>query len=251
VSDLRFTTIGGPTMLIEALGLRVLTDPTFDRAGEYPLPGRVLTKLAGPAIPPEKIGPIDLVLLSHDQHPDNLDGAGREMLARVPLVITTKSGAQRLGKGVIGLSPGEACTFTIHGVRVRVIATPARHGPPDSEPLVGDVIGFLLLIGDESPIYISGDTVLYEALDEVPRYAKPSIGILHMGRASTRGMVLTMSAAEAADLAARWNLEHVVPVHYEGWAHFTEESVEAKKAFAASAFAGQVHWLEAGIPTSL
>lgn len=59
------TLIGGPTVLIEIDGFRLLTDPTFDPPGEYE-GAVVLRKLAGPAVPAADIGAVDAVLLSHD-----------------------------------------------------------------------------------------------------------------------------------------------------------------------------------------
>jgi L-ascorbate metabolism protein UlaG (beta-lactamase superfamily) len=72
---MRLTHIGGPTGLIEAAGWRILTDPTFDPPGQqYPFgAGATTTKVSGPAIAATDIGPIDAVLLSRDQHSDNLD----------------------------------------------------------------------------------------------------------------------------------------------------------------------------------
>src|SRR5271168_3151796 len=96
---------GGPTVLIELGGLRLLTDPTFDAPGEYPLPGRTLRKTAPASIEVADLGPIDAVLLSHDEHPDNLDNAGRALLDTVPVVFTTESGAGRLGGNARGLAP--------------------------------------------------------------------------------------------------------------------------------------------------
>jgi L-ascorbate metabolism protein UlaG (beta-lactamase superfamily) len=83
--------VGGPTALVEVGGLRLLTDPTFDPPGEHPVGDRVLVKTAGPAVGPEGLGDVDAVLLSHDQHPDNLDTLGRDLLTRVPLVLSTAS----------------------------------------------------------------------------------------------------------------------------------------------------------------
>ena len=40
---------------------------------------------------------LSLVLVSHDNHPDNLDDRGRALALAAPLVLTTRSGAGRLG----------------------------------------------------------------------------------------------------------------------------------------------------------
>ncbi len=92
--------IGGPTALPEIGGLRLLTDPAFDAPGPVPSGDRTLTKTTGPAVAAEEIGPIDAVLLSHDQHGDNLDRSGRALLAHAGGVQTTPEGADRLGRGV-------------------------------------------------------------------------------------------------------------------------------------------------------
>jgi L-ascorbate metabolism protein UlaG (beta-lactamase superfamily) len=98
--------VGGPTAVLEYGGLRFLTDPTFDPPGTYErAPRPTLTKTAGPAVGPEEVGAIDAVLLSHDHHDDNLDGAGRDFLPRAARVLTTVAGAERLGGNAIGLEP--------------------------------------------------------------------------------------------------------------------------------------------------
>jgi hypothetical protein len=56
-----------------------------------------LTKTSGPVLAPAALGPVDAVLLSHDQHPDNLDRLGRDHLAGVPPVLSTASAKTRLG----------------------------------------------------------------------------------------------------------------------------------------------------------
>jgi L-ascorbate metabolism protein UlaG (beta-lactamase superfamily) len=65
--------LGGPTALLELGGLRLLTDPTFDPPGDYPIGNRSLRKTIGAVASPDDVGRVDAVLLSHDQHPDNLD----------------------------------------------------------------------------------------------------------------------------------------------------------------------------------
>ena len=90
------TLIGGPTLLIELAGMRLLTDPTFDPPGDYASGSLTLHKSAGPALSADEIGPIDAVLLSHDQHADNLDPAGRAFLGRSAVTLSTPVAAGRL-----------------------------------------------------------------------------------------------------------------------------------------------------------
>lgn len=131
-----FTLIGGPTLLIEFGGVRLLTDPTFDPPGLYQERPVRFEKTSGPAIEADRIGRVDAVLLSHDQHFDNLDLSGRAFLPRAAEVFTTASGAGRLGEGVIGPTPFETRPLQSNP-DVTVTATPARHGPIGIEPISG------------------------------------------------------------------------------------------------------------------
>jgi len=144
VSSVCICLLAGPTALLEVGGLRLLTDPTFDPPGEYPLPGgRVLVKTASAALSPDALGPIDAVLLSHDQHPDNLDRSGRALLARVPLILTTAEAAGRLGGHAHGLHVWETIELARpDGRPLRVIGVQALHGPPGAEAYAGIVTAF-------------------------------------------------------------------------------------------------------------
>ena len=81
--------LDGPTVVIHLAGVTFLVDPTFDAAQEYPIGSRALRKTTDATWHPDQVGPVDAVLLSHDQHPDNLDHGGRAHLATVPLTLTT------------------------------------------------------------------------------------------------------------------------------------------------------------------
>ena len=141
MKPLRITLIGGPTALIEVDGFRLLTDPTFDAPGAYQLPHVTLEKLSGPALGAEAIGEVDAVLLSHDQHADNLDHSGKAFLAQVKRVLTTVVGAK--GAKV----SRSACRSASRRVRCTTsmpcavqpcsseTATPMRRSPTSSPPM--------------------------------------------------------------------------------------------------------------------
>jgi len=251
----RITLVGGPTALIEIAGFRLLTDPTFDAPGDYRMPHVTLTKTSRPALTPQEIGQIDAVLLSHDQHADNLDNAGRAFLATCRCVLTTGAGAKRLKGGAQGLAPWQTRQLTKpDGSALQVTATPARHGPAGIEPLSGDVIGFVLAADDQRvrPIYITGDTVWYHGVAEVARRFKVGIVLLFAGSAQTRGPFhLTMDTNDAIETAHAFQDAVIVPVHCEGWAHFTQTCDDIETSFNALGLGSRLRRLKRGVATTI
>lgn len=247
---LRITLIGGPTALIEIDGFRLLTDPTFDPPGDYPLPHVVLHKHTGPALGPDAIGEIDAVLLSHDQHADNLDHAGRAYLPRAARVFTTEIGAQRLGSHVEGLAPWQSVDLrTAEGRVMRITAAPARHGPAGIEPLAGEVIGFVLSSPSElfRPIYLTGDTVYYDGVAEVARRFDVGVVLPFAGAAQTRGPFhLTMDTNDVIETARTFARANIVPLHAEGWAHFRQNQQDLRTSFDTLGFADRLILLPPG-----
>jgi L-ascorbate metabolism protein UlaG (beta-lactamase superfamily) len=251
----RMTLAGGPTALIEVAGFRLLTDPTFDAPAEYRLAHVVLRKIAGPAVAADQIGPIDAVLLSHDQHADNLDTSGRDFLAKAGRVLTTVAGAKRLGGNAEGLAPWDATELRgPDGRTLRVTATPARHGPAGIEPLSGDVVGFVLTFddGQTRPIYITGDTVWFDGVAEVARRFGAGIVLLFAGAAKTRGAFhLTMDVNDAIETAHAFPDALIVPVHCDGWAHFTQTRDDIETSFKTLGLAARLRLLAPGVTTEI
>jgi L-ascorbate metabolism protein UlaG (beta-lactamase superfamily) len=232
-------------------GIRLLTDPTFDPSGsEYATAAYTLSKTAGPALDPDSLGPIDAVLLSHDHHFDNLDRAGRSFLSKARLVITTLEGANRLGGNAVGLAPWQHVTVPIGNQEgLSVTGTPARHGPADADR--GPVIGFVLQrAGTTGPaIYNSGDTVFFAGVREtLQRFSNIRAAILFMGAAKVPALPwhITFTADEAIGVAEALPNAAIIPVHYEGWKHFTESRMDIDQTFAVAGLGNRLLWLTAG-----
>ena len=253
---MRLTHIGGPTVLVELAGLRLLTDPTFDPAGRsYRFGwGTGSRKLAGPALAAGDLGPIDAVLLTHDHHEDNLDPAGRALLPSAGVVVTTASGAERLGGGARGLREWETTRIAApDGAALEITATPCRHGPRFSRPIVGDVIGFALRWDgqEHGVLWITGDTVLYDGVREVAERLQVDIVLLHLGgvRFPISGPArYTMTAQDAVELCGLARPRTAIPIHYEGWKHFRQGREEIERVFARAPedVRGRIRWLPMG-----
>jgi L-ascorbate metabolism protein UlaG (beta-lactamase superfamily) len=251
----RIELIGGPTALLELGGLRLLTDPTFDPPGDHPSGTRVLTKTTGPSRTRDQLGPVDAVLLSHDQHPDNLDDLGREVVRDAPLTVSTTTAAERVEGAVTGLGPWTHLTIPRpDGGELRIHAVPAQHGPDGMEASSGPVIGFVLA-GDGLPtVYVSGDNASLRVVEEVAENLGPiDVALLFAGAARTARLdaFLTLTADKAARAAALLGDAVVVPVHAEGWAHFTQGQDDVRDAFAAHGLSDRLRLLRPGESVTL
>ncbi|MGV1049307.1 MAG: MBL fold metallo-hydrolase [Solirubrobacterales bacterium] len=277
--EARLTHIGGPTVLIEVGGWRLLTDPTFDPAGgRYRFGwGTGSEKLSAPAIGPEQIGAIDAVLLSHDHHEDNLDAAGRALLPNATTIVTTVPGAKRLaadpvvgggpagtaggasGPGIRGLAAWDTIRLEAPGKpAIEIVATPCRHGPPLTHPIVGEVVGFALTWEGQAhgALWISGDTVLYEGVREVADRLDVGTALIHLGGVQfpiSGPLRYTMTGADAAELCGRIRPHVAIPIHYEGWKHFREgrEGVERDLDAAPDDVRARFRWLPIGAATAV
>ena len=232
-----FTLVGGPTAVFEHAGLRWMTDPAFSPPGDFDH----LTKLTGPALEPDAVDDIDVVLLSHDHHADNLDPGGREFLPRAGRVLTTAAGAERLGGNAIGLEPWSSVEVEAPGggPAVTVTAVPAQHGPDGTDHITGPVIGFVLSAPGTDTVYVSGDNASLDVVRRVAERAGPiDVAVLFAGAVQIAqrfdGAYLTLSSDRAAEAAKILGARLVVPVHFEGWQHFTQGADALRAAFAGN-----------------
>ncbi|MFE9580408.1 MBL fold metallo-hydrolase [Nocardia sp. NPDC006044] len=222
VTTLELLHIGGPTIRFGYGDLVWLTDPTFDEPGDYVGGGGItLAKLTGPAVAAADLGRVDVVLLSHDQHPDNLDRSGREFLAGVETVLSTPDAAGRV-EGVRGLANWESIRLGA----VTVTAVPALHGPDGCEPLTGVVTGFVLQADGLPTVYVSGDNASVDYVQRIAdRVGRLDLAILNVGAANADRFGdsdMTLNGRTAVRASHALGDALVVPVHAEGWAHFSE-----------------------------
>ncbi|KAF2658849.1 putative Zn-dependent hydrolases of the beta-lactamase protein [Lophiostoma macrostomum CBS 122681] len=257
MSTLSVTHIGTATALLTLDStIHVLTDPFFSPpTSTFPVSAtEVLKNPEPPALSLSSLPPIAAVLLSHEDHPDNLDPLGRQLLDG-RRVLTTIDGANKLAPrpGVKGLQPWETTTVTLEGKEFSVTATPCEHLPG------GECIGFILSSStfgttDDKPnvIYFSGDTVYIPALASTIRERyHVVVALLNLGAATFDlpghgEMMITMDGKQAARLVKEIGAEVVVPMHFESWAHFTQGKSELERVFEEEGVHERVRWLVPG-----
>ncbi|HWH93374.1 MAG TPA: MBL fold metallo-hydrolase [Baekduia sp.] len=155
---MRLTWLGHATILLEASGTRILTDPV--------LRGRVAHLVRHGPVPPVPTG-LDAVLLSH-LHRDHADVPTLRRIEQHVPVIGPGGTATALRRArrtkVLEVTVGDVIDLASD---VRVRAVPARHdvrrspvGGADSEAL-----GFV--VEGRSRVYFAGDTDLFDGMADV------------------------------------------------------------------------------------
>ncbi|MDG5804229.1 MBL fold metallo-hydrolase [Streptomyces ossamyceticus] len=214
------------------------------------MPGGRLTKTAPSSVTPADLGRVDAVLLSHDEHPDNLDRSGRALLADVPVTLTTTGGAGRLGGTARGLAPWESAELRRpDGGTVTVTATPALHGPEALgkravEAVSGEVIGFVLTAPDLPAVHVTGDNASLTVVKEIAERLGPVDTVVMFAGAPRIGVfdnaLLVHDGTQAAEAAQILGARRVVPVHCDSWGHFTEGRDELIAAFTDAGLADRL-----------
>ncbi|KAG7421724.1 hypothetical protein ACKAV7_000038 [Fusarium commune] len=265
-STIAITHVTTATAVLEIDDVKFITDPIFDEAPrDYDLshlagmkPGEVILSVTdSPKVGIKQLPVIDCILLSHEDHVDNLDETGRQLLIGRQ-VITTPDGAKNLSQypGVSAIKPWQTLKFRVGGEEWTITGVPCVHVPG------GEVTGFLLhkesfgVSSDGRPnvFYFTGDTVLLE--DEFKKIREQYhvvVALVNLGQAmspnpeSPTGFTqITMGGTDAVRMCEILEPDVLVPMHFESWTHFTQDGQALREVFNAGGISDKVKWLISG-----
>jgi L-ascorbate metabolism protein UlaG (beta-lactamase superfamily) len=247
--------IGNATLLLRYGGFTILTDPTFVHRHEKVDLGYGLssTRLTDPAMEIEDLPPVDLVLLSHF-HGDHFDQVAQARLDRSLPIITTPQARDALHEigftAARGVQTWETLTVVKGERRLRITACPARHGPGVTDLALPDVMGSVLE-GDRRSglrkLYISGDTLMYDDLEEIPRrHPDLDVGFFHLGGTKVLGVMVTMDAEQGVQAVQLIDPDVAIPIHYDDYDVFTSPLSDFTAAAAHAGLADRLRLLGRG-----
>jgi len=250
--------IGTATVLIRFQGFTILTDPNFLHKGDHVHLGYGLKskRLTDPAIALADLPPIDLVVLSH-LHGDHFDQLVQEKLARNTPIVTTKEGGEglkRMGfKRVFGLSVWDRLEVSKGEARLRLTATPGRHGPAGVAALLPRVMGSVLDFGasPDAPdyrMYITGDTLVYDQIQGIAdRFPGIDLALLHLGGTRILGVVkVTMDGKDGVRMLQIVRPRKAVPIHFNDYDVFKSPLEEFAREVKAAGLEKDVVYLAHG-----
>ncbi|RLN49392.1 hypothetical protein BBJ29_009787 [Phytophthora kernoviae] len=219
----------------------------------------LLTETNDPILGLENLPPIDAILLSYEDHVDNLDASGRTLINNRH-VLTAMDSAKNLTPhpGVLGLAPWQSSRLKLNGNEFKITATPTQYLPS------GECTGFVLELPsfgvnkrDRLPnvVYMSGDMVRIPELSELlPKKYHTVLAVMNLGKAVAQlpacPLQITMDGRQAAQLTRKIDAEIMVPLHYESWKHFTQSAGGAREELEADTeVKAKVVWVVPGEKT--
>jgi len=250
-ADINIQWLGGPSMLIEFNGMRILTDPMLgegDRAFKMADPNEMFDLKKGPAIrfhrrltalPEIDLASLDLVLLSH-AHEDHFDQKAQSTLAKsLPFIlpIDDVNKVQKAGFTMLNALPaGQTKTYTAGQGQIHITAIPADHTDNKAlEPLLGHGLGYLIKFIEGKQVftlYWTGDTLATpNVINTVKALGEIDLLVPNMGRVGTTGPLgkISMGASDVITLANILKVKKVFPIHHTSYELYLEPISELSK----------------------
>lgn len=254
--EAELTFIGTATVLLRHGGFTLLTDPNFLHAGQHAYLGMGLRseRRTDPAMELHELPPLDLVVLSH-HHGDHFDRVAAEGLDKDLPIVTEPHAARKLRRqGFRRPVPLE--TWASHHLErgdreLTITALPGKHAPQPVGALLPPVMGSLLEFRRRGNLtlraYITGDTLLHDRLEEIPRrYPDIDLCILHLGGTRIAGILLTMDDEQGVQLLELVRPEVAVPVHYDDYPVFKSPLADFRRRASGANLATRVRYVTRG-----
>src|SRR6201995_4319274 len=199
--------IGNATTLIRFGGLPILTDPAFLHKGEHVFLGHGIwaRRGGGPACQIVDLPPIDLIVLSH-YHGDHFDDVAAQELDKNLPIVSTADAVDKLS--ALGFERGHALdtweSLEVHKgeATLTLPPMPGKHATDEAvNELLMPVNGHLLDFsrnGDQLyRLYITGDTMLLDSLEDISRrYPDIALALIHTAGTTVLVPVVTMTGEQ-------------------------------------------------------
>ncbi|HZQ70555.1 MAG TPA: MBL fold metallo-hydrolase [Terriglobales bacterium] len=252
---MRLQLVRHATLTVEYNGQTILVDPMLDDAGARPAiensPNPRQNPLVALPVPAaEVVKGVSAVLVTHT-HSDHWDSTAAQILAKNLPLFCQPQDEQKFRD--LGFGGAQVVTDSLHWRGIEIRRTGGQHGTGDIGKAMAPVSGFVLLAAEKPTLYIAGDTIWCEEVQQTLRQHRPKIVVVNTGGARfLEGDPITMSADDVIRTCQAAPDSQIVAVHMEAINHclLTRADLafqlEAARVIQQVAIPGDGDWVQTG-----
>ncbi|AMM94644.1 hypothetical protein UP17_21000 [Peribacillus simplex] len=225
--------IRNATLVVEYAGKKFLIDPMLAEKGTYPpFPNSLRQDQFNPlfSLPTSIeniIHDIDAVIVTH-LHLDHFDDVAKEVLPKdIKMFVQNEEDATEVRNA--GFQNVEVLQEDTVFEGIQLIKTKGEHGRGEILKLAGLVCGVVFKHSNEKTLYVAGDTVWYDAVQEVIDTNKPEIIAVNGGNNQFfEGGSLIMGKEDIYEVYKSAPNAQIIVSHMEAVNHWTLSKKELK-----------------------
>ncbi|MFC2949385.1 MBL fold metallo-hydrolase [Virgibacillus sediminis] len=237
--------IRNATLVVEYAGKKFLVDPMLAEKGTYPpFPNSPRQDQNNPLVSlPTSIDDImkgiNAVIVTH-LHYDHWDEAAKEALPKEVKIFSQNEEDATEIRGA-GFQDVEVLQEDTVFEGIQLIKTKGEHGRGEILKLAGEVCGVVFKHAEEKTLYIAGDTVWYDAVQETINTHKPEVIVVNAGdNQFFEGGSLVMNEDDVYEVVKAAPDAKVIAVHMEAVNHWNLSKGELKSFLDENGIAANV-----------
>jgi len=241
---MKVTQIRNATLVVEYAGKKFLIDPFLAEKGTYPpFPNSLRQDQYNPlvSLPTslDSIINVDAVIVTH-LHLDHFDDVAKEVLSKdIKMFVQNEEDANEVKRA--GFQNVEVLQEDTIFEDIRLKKTKGEHGRGEIVKMAGSVCGVVFHHPNEKTLYVAGDTVWYEAIQEVIDTQKPEIIVVNGGdNQFFAGGSLVMGKEDIYEVYKAAPNAKIIVVHMEAVNHWTLSRDELKSFLAEKGISSNV-----------
>jgi L-ascorbate metabolism protein UlaG (beta-lactamase superfamily) len=225
--------IRNATLVVQYAEKKFLIDPFLAERGTYPpFPNSLRQDQNNPLVSlPTTIDSIikdtDAVIVTH-LHLDHWDDAAKKVLPKdIKMFVQNDEDAKAIRND--GFQNVEVLQEDTVFEDIKLTKTKGEHGRGDMIKLAGEVCGVVFKHPNEKTLYVAGDTVWYDAVQEVIETHKPDIIVVNGGdNQFLQGGSLVMGKEDIYEVYKAAPNAKIISVHMEAVNHWTLSRAELR-----------------------
>jgi L-ascorbate metabolism protein UlaG (beta-lactamase superfamily) len=224
--------IRNATQVVQYAGKKFLIDPFLAEKGTYPpFPNSLRQDQKNPLvslpISIDNIINVDAVIVTH-LHLDHFDDVAKDVLPKdIKMFVQNEDDAREVRNA--GFQDVEVLQEKTAFEDIQLIKTKGEHGRGEILKFAGQVCGVVFKHPNEKTLYVAGDTVWYEAIQEVIETHKPEIIVVNGGdNQFLEGGSLVMGKEDIYEVCKAAPDAKIISVHMEAVNHWTLSREELK-----------------------